>query len=139
MCCMTEEYDTKTKGQRHTSAARALGEGIYRILRHKEGKKKPHTHLIYKLEFLPEDENNEPQESLNIKHEGSFHIQIKNPAQHGSSTSQFRALQMKRQAVFVCDRSPSVPGSENIHPPSSRGVTELSSFFKRMAGASRPR
>lgn len=98
--CMTEEYDTKTKGHRHTSAARALGEGIYRILRHKEGKKKPHTHLIYKLEFPPEDECNEPQESLNIKHEGSFHIQIKNPEQHGSSTSQYRGLQSKRKAVF---------------------------------------
>ncbi|XP_004303792.1 PREDICTED: uncharacterized protein LOC101306358 [Fragaria vesca subsp. vesca] len=95
-----EEYDTKTKGHRHTSAARALGEGIYRILRHKEGKKKPHSHLIYKLEFPPEDEYNEPQESLNIKHEGSFHIQIKNPEQHGSSTSQYRGLQSKRKAVF---------------------------------------
>ncbi|KAL6134829.1 hypothetical protein ACLB2K_067057 [Fragaria x ananassa] len=95
-----EEYDTKTKGHRHTSAARALGEGIYRILRHKEGKKKPHTHLIYKLEFPPEDECNEPQESLNIKHEGSFHIQIKNPEQHGSSTSLYRGLQSKRKAVF---------------------------------------
>ncbi|CAB4302615.1 unnamed protein product [Prunus armeniaca] len=96
-----EEYDTKTEGHRHTSAARALGEGIYRIVRHKEGKKKPHTHLIYKLEFPPEDENNEPQESLNIKHEGSFHIQIKNPDQHGSSsTSQFRGLQNNRRAMF---------------------------------------
>ncbi|BBG98683.1 Mitochondrial transcription termination factor family protein [Prunus dulcis] len=96
-----EEYDTKTEGHRHTSAARALGEGIYRIVRHKEGKKKPHTHLIYKLEFPPEDENNEPQESLNIKHEGSFHIQIKNPDQHGSSsTSRFRGLQNNRRAMF---------------------------------------
>ncbi|XP_075657643.1 uncharacterized protein LOC142627649 [Castanea sativa] len=92
-----EEYDTKTKGHRQTSPARALGEGIYRILRHKPGKK-THTHLIYKLELPPQDEKNEPQELLNIEPEGSFLIQIKNPDQHG--TSQFRGLQNKRKAVF---------------------------------------
>ncbi|KAJ0084716.1 hypothetical protein Patl1_30294 [Pistacia atlantica] len=79
------------------AGARAVGEGVYRILRHSPGKKM-HTHLIYKLEFPPESKQNEPQESLNIKREGSFLIQIKNPDQHGSS--QFRGLQNKRRAVF---------------------------------------
>lgn len=97
ICCIAEEYDTITKGHHRTSPARALGEGIYRILRHKPGKK-THTHLIYKLELPPQDEKNEPQESLNIEPEGSFLIQIKNPDQHG--TSQFRGLQNKRKAVF---------------------------------------
>lgn len=97
ICCIAEEYDTKTKGHHRTSPARALGEGIYHILRHKPGKK-THTHLIYKLELPPQDEKNEPQESLNIEPEGSFLIQIKNPDQHG--TSQFRGLQNKRKAVF---------------------------------------
>ncbi|KAH9716489.1 protein kinase domain-containing protein [Citrus sinensis] len=84
-------------GHRRNSPARAVGEGVYRILRHSPGKK-THTHLIYKLEFPPEDKENETQESLNIEHEGSFLIQIKNPDQHG--TSQFRGLQNKRKAVF---------------------------------------
>ncbi|KAM0959518.1 hypothetical protein ACFX15_024091 [Malus domestica] len=89
--------DVKTALQ----GARALGEGVYRILRH-EGGKKHHTHLIYKLEFPPENESNEPQESLNIKHEGSFHIQIKNPNQHASSStsSRSRGLRNKRTANF---------------------------------------
>ncbi|GJS54235.1 2-methylene-furan-3-one reductase-like protein [Tanacetum coccineum] len=47
-----EEYETKTRGHRHKPPARALGEGVYRILRHQHKKdKKMHTHLIYKLEF----------------------------------------------------------------------------------------
>ncbi|KAI3974466.1 hypothetical protein MKX01_017959 [Papaver californicum] len=99
---VTEEYDTATRGHRHTSPARALAEGIYRILRHKPGGKKTHTHLIYKLEFPPEDEKNEPQESLNIEREGSFLIQIKNPDQHNQrgSSGRFGGLQTKRRAAF---------------------------------------
>ncbi|KAF5198606.1 F17F16.3 protein, partial [Thalictrum thalictroides] len=93
-----EEYDTTTRGHRHTSPARALGEGVYRILKHNTGRKM-HTHLIYKLEFPPEGEKNEPQESLNVEREASFIIQIKNPDQHAGS-SQFRGLNSKRKAVF---------------------------------------
>ncbi|KAL2479196.1 hypothetical protein Fot_48210 [Forsythia ovata] len=59
-----------------------------------------HTHLVYKLEYPPEDEKNEAQESLNIEREGSFLIQIKNPEQHGSTSSQFRGLDSKRKAKF---------------------------------------
>ncbi|CAI8611757.1 unnamed protein product [Vicia faba] len=90
------EYETSTKGQRHNSDARALGEGIYRILRHKAegGGKRSHTHLIYKLEFPGEGEKREPQEELNIEREGSFIIQIKNPEKGGGG------LQKKRKAVF---------------------------------------
>ncbi|KAL3739671.1 hypothetical protein ACJRO7_021002 [Eucalyptus globulus] len=95
-----EEYDTSTRGHRHTAAARALGEGVYRILRHKSKGKKAHTHLIYKLEFPPEDEKQEPQESLNVEREGSFLIQIKNPDQHGAGPSQLRGLQSKRKAAY---------------------------------------
>ncbi|XP_015571181.1 uncharacterized protein LOC8259943 isoform X2 [Ricinus communis] len=92
-----EEYDTSTRGHRHKYPARALGEGIYRILRHNPFKRM-HTHLVYKLEFPPEDEGNEPQQSLNIDRQASFVIQIKNPEQHQSS--RFRGLQNKRKAVF---------------------------------------
>lgn len=74
-----------------------MGEGVYRILRHNPGKKM-HTHLVYKLEFPPEDKQNEPQESLNIEREGYFLMQIKNPDQHGDS--QFKWLQSKHRAVF---------------------------------------
>ncbi|KAI3407847.1 uncharacterized protein J3R85_020701 [Psidium guajava] len=95
-----EEYDTSTRGHHHKAAARPFGEGVYRILRHKSPGKKAHTHLIYKLELPPEDEKQEPQESLNVEREGSFLIQIKNPDQHGAGPSQFRGLQSKRKAVF---------------------------------------
>ncbi|XP_048318176.2 uncharacterized protein LOC107428086 [Ziziphus jujuba] len=97
-----EEYDTSTRGHRHNSPARALGEGIYRILRHNPVKRM-HTHLIYKLEFPPEDEKNEPQECLNIERQASFLIQIKNPDQHAisaGSAASSRGLQNKRKAMF---------------------------------------
>ncbi|XP_009631989.1 uncharacterized protein [Nicotiana tomentosiformis] len=94
-----EEYDTSTRGHRVVAPARAVGEGIYRILRHNPGKRM-HTHLVYKLEFPAEDEKNEPQEQLNIKREGSFLIQIKNPNLHGSGKTQFRGLQNKRKSTF---------------------------------------
>ncbi|XP_059645082.1 uncharacterized protein LOC132286724 [Cornus florida] len=91
-----EEYETKTRGRRHKPPARALGEGIYRILRHTG--KKMHTHLVYKLELPPPEEKNEPQELFNIEREGSFVIQIKNPEQPGGS--HFPGLQNKRRASF---------------------------------------
>ncbi|XP_058113497.1 uncharacterized protein LOC131256598 [Magnolia sinica] len=92
------EYDTVTRGHRHKPLARALAEGVYRILRHNSGRK-VHTHLIYKLEFPPEDIENGPQEVFNIEREGSFLIQIKNPDQRTTS-SRFSSLQSKRKAVF---------------------------------------
>lgn len=96
---MAEEYETSTRGKRHTSDARAVGEGIYRILRHKaESGSRSHTHLIYKLEFPAESERNEPQEALNIEREGSFIIQIKNPEKGGGGGG--GGLKRKRKAVF---------------------------------------
>ncbi|GMH03885.1 hypothetical protein Nepgr_005724 [Nepenthes gracilis] len=92
-----EEYDTSTRGHRHRYPARAVGEGIYRIVKHKSGRSE-HTHLICKLEFPPNDKDNEPQELLNIEPEGSFLIQIKRPDQHGGS--QFSGIQSKRKAMF---------------------------------------
>ncbi|KAH9615512.1 hypothetical protein KSS87_016063, partial [Heliosperma pusillum] len=94
-----EEYDTKTRGHRKNPKARALGEGVYRILRHKYSENKMHTHLVYKLELPPKDTKNEPQDELNIEREGSFIIQVKNPEQ-GGSRSDFRGVQSKRKAVF---------------------------------------
>ncbi|GAA0157189.1 hypothetical protein LIER_43396 [Lithospermum erythrorhizon] len=106
-----EEYDTATRGHRHNPPARALGEGVYRILRHVKGRNK-HTHLIYKLEFPPEDEKNEVQESLNVEREGSFIIQIKNPSQHGSG---FRGQQSKRKALFPAKLQGKL-GNKRFHP-----------------------
>ncbi|XP_021888133.1 uncharacterized protein LOC110807331 [Carica papaya] len=94
-----EEYETATRGHRHKPGARAMGEGIYRILKHNPGRR-PHTHLIYKLEFPAEDKNKEPQEALNVEKEGSFVLQIKNPEQAAGGSSQFRGLQNKRKAAF---------------------------------------
>ncbi|WOG87227.1 hypothetical protein DCAR_0206450 [Daucus carota subsp. sativus] len=95
-----QEYDTATKGRRKNSDARAFGEGVYRILKHELGNGKMHTHLIYKLEFPGGDKRNEVQESLNVKREGSFLIQIKNPERKGGAGGGFGGLQKKRKAVF---------------------------------------
>ncbi|KAH7671654.1 Release factor protein [Dioscorea alata] len=93
-----EEYETATRGQRHKPAARAAGEGVYRILKHESGRK-THTHLIYKLELPSADKKNEPQEALNIEREASYVLQIKNPDQAAGHT-QFQGLQSKRRAAF---------------------------------------
>lgn len=96
--------------------ARAVGEGVYRILRHKPGRRM-HTHLIYKLEFPREGEGDEPQKALNIEREGSFIIQIKNPDadQPGSSSGQFRGLQSKRKASFPAHLQAQF-GHHRFHP-----------------------
>ncbi|KAJ0559923.1 hypothetical protein HanHA300_Chr06g0205801 [Helianthus annuus] len=91
-----EEYDTKTRGHRHKPAARALGEGVYRILKHHSGKKM-HTHLIYKLEFPSEGAENQPQEELNVEREASFLIQIKNPTQGQFKT---KTKKKKKKSIF---------------------------------------
>uniref|UniRef100_A0ACD5TCJ8 Uncharacterized protein n=1 Tax=Avena sativa TaxID=4498 RepID=A0ACD5TCJ8_AVESA len=95
-----EEYETKTRGKRHRQAARALGEGVYRIVKHEApGGGRAHTHLVYKLE-LPEQGADggagEPQEAMNVEPEASFLLQIKNPEQGGG----FGGLQGKRKAAF---------------------------------------
>lgn len=104
------EYDTATRGKRHQSAARAMGEGVYRILKHEGRGGRPHTHLVYKLE-LPsrggDDEGavGEPQEAMNVEPEASFLVQIKNPEQRGGGRGGgggggFGGLQGKRKAAF---------------------------------------
>uniref|UniRef100_A0A0E0CFE2 Uncharacterized protein n=1 Tax=Oryza meridionalis TaxID=40149 RepID=A0A0E0CFE2_9ORYZ len=108
-----EEYSTATRGTRRRAAARALGEGVYRILKHDSGRR-VHTHLVYKLE-LPSparrrehdaeaDEAGEPQEAMNVEPEASYLIQIKNPEQPppsgGGGDGGFRGLQSKRRAAF---------------------------------------
>ncbi|PUZ40826.1 hypothetical protein GQ55_9G454100 [Panicum hallii var. hallii] len=93
-----EEYSTATRGQRRRPAARALGEGVYRILKHESGRA-PHTHLVYKLE-LPTRGDGEPQEALNVEPEASFLVQIKNPDAPSGGGGGFRGLQSKRRAAF---------------------------------------
>jgi hypothetical protein len=65
-------YSTATRGTRHLSPARPAGEGIYAIARHDD-----HTHLAFALE-LPEQPG-EVQRDLNIPHEGSYIITVRNP------------------------------------------------------------
>lgn len=99
-----EEYATATRGPRHRPAARALGEGVYRILKHDSGRR-VHTHLIYKLE-LPSPSRHkhhaaeQPQEAMHVEPEASFLIQIKNPDQPAGGGERFRGLQSKRRAAF---------------------------------------
>ncbi|GJN18973.1 hypothetical protein PR202_gb06196 [Eleusine coracana subsp. coracana] len=97
-----EEYSTATRGQRRRPAARALGEGVYRILKHESGRRAAtHTHLVYKLE-LPLRGPGEPQDALNVEPEASFLVQVKNPdpPSSGSGGGGFRGLQNKRRAAF---------------------------------------
>ena len=95
--------------QLNQSAARALGEGVYRIVKHdapggRGGR--THTHLVYKLELpLPsaqgsEDGVGEPQDAMNVEPEASFLVQIKNPAQGGGRGGRFGGLQGKRKAAY---------------------------------------
>ncbi|GFP54664.1 hypothetical protein ACSS6W_002501 [Trichoderma asperelloides] len=67
-----EEYETKTKGTRHTPAATPIGEGVYAITT--TGRE---SHLVYLL-TLPQ-KLGEVQEALNLKEQGSFIISTKNP------------------------------------------------------------
>ncbi|EER97581.1 hypothetical protein SORBI_3002G383500 [Sorghum bicolor] len=102
-----EEYSTATRGKRHRPAARALGEGVYRILKHESSggrRRSPqsHTHLVYKLE-LPTRGAGEPQEAMNVEPEASFLVQVKNPdppSGGGRDDGGFRGLQNKRRAAF---------------------------------------
>jgi hypothetical protein len=65
-------YQTKTRGERIQPPARPVAEGAYVIARHGD-----HTHLAYRLE-LP-DGRGGPQLELNIEHEASYIISVKNP------------------------------------------------------------
>src|SRR5690606_10254927 len=67
-----DTYDTKTRGTRTRPAARPAGEGVYRLVRHKN-----HTHLVYALE-LPE-ELGAVQKALGIEPEASYVVTVKNP------------------------------------------------------------
>ena len=65
-------YETKTRGQRHLSAVRPIGEGVYRIVRHDT-----HTHFAYALE-LPRSPG-EAQAAFNLEEQASYIISVKNP------------------------------------------------------------
>ncbi|EYU29530.1 hypothetical protein ABFS82_13G065100 [Erythranthe guttata] len=119
-----EEYETRTRGHRHLPDSRAVGEGVYRILRH-TGKKGMHTHLIYKLKFPAEEKvrhgeeddesSSSPQEALNIAQEASFIIQIKSPDQHKSTAGRLRGLDNKRKAAFPAHLQ-GLFGHQRYHP-----------------------
>jgi hypothetical protein len=83
-------YRTKTRGERLEPAARAAGEGVYRILRHGD-----HTHLVYALE-LPKA-TGDVQEQLEIEPEASYIISIANPERSAPKAS---GLGKARQADY---------------------------------------
>jgi hypothetical protein len=85
-----ESYSTKTRGRRTRPAARPLGEGVYRIVRH-EG----HTHLIYALE-LPE-RLGAAQKEFDIQKEASYVLTIANPER---SSPPAAGLSKVRRASF---------------------------------------
>lgn len=67
-----EEYETKTKGTRHTPAATPIGEGVYAITTTGRA-----SHLAYMI-TIPE-KLGEVQKDLGVKEQGSFIISTKNP------------------------------------------------------------
>jgi hypothetical protein len=67
-------YETRTRGRRDQPPARPAAEGSYVLARHDD-----HTHLAYQLE-LP-GRLGPPQRELNIEHEASYIISVKNPQQ----------------------------------------------------------
>jgi hypothetical protein len=67
-----DEYETKTRGTRHTPAATPIGEGVYAITT--TGRE---SHLVYLL-TIPE-ELGEVQEEMGLKGRGSFIISTRNP------------------------------------------------------------
>ncbi|EHK23780.1 uncharacterized protein TRIVIDRAFT_37177 [Trichoderma virens Gv29-8] len=67
-----EEYETKTKGTRHTPAATPIGEGVYAITTTGRA-----SHLVYMI-TIPE-KLGEVQKDLGVKERGSFIISTKNP------------------------------------------------------------
>ncbi|KAL3721245.1 hypothetical protein ACJRO7_005972 [Eucalyptus globulus] len=108
--CLLQRSTTLARGDtatrlwpEHVGRGR-VGRGgvVYRIVRHKPSGKRAPTHLIYRLEFPPEEEKQEPQESPNVRREGSFLIQIKNPEQqHGKRKAVFPAhLHLHLQGQF---------------------------------------
>ncbi|KAL6888649.1 hypothetical protein ACP4OV_009675 [Aristida adscensionis] len=110
-----EEYSTATRGKRKRPAARALGEGVYRMVKHEAaagsgggGGRRAHTHLVYKLELPPRGAG-EPQEAMNVEPEASFLVQVKNPdpppsggrrGGGGDGGGGFRGVQGKRRAAY---------------------------------------
>jgi hypothetical protein len=87
-----QTYKTKTRGERHTPAARPAGEGVYRIIRH-DG----HTHLAYALELPKPKKEGEVQEALDIERDASYIISVKNP-ERGSPL--YAGLSEERQAHY---------------------------------------
>ncbi|RFU78996.1 hypothetical protein TARUN_3227 [Trichoderma arundinaceum] len=75
-----EDYETKTKGTRHTPAATPIGEGVYAITT--TGRE---SHLVY-MTTIPE-ELGEVQKDLGVKEQGSFIISTKNPEYPGPATA----------------------------------------------------
>ncbi|PSC68044.1 Apurinic endonuclease-redox [Micractinium conductrix] len=71
-----QSYETKTRGTRHVGAARAVGQGTYGIVSHKD-----HVNLVYKLEVPAEP--GEAQLEFTIGTMGSFVFAVKNPAGRG--------------------------------------------------------
>ncbi|HYG98257.1 MAG TPA: hypothetical protein VD837_03940 [Terriglobales bacterium] len=67
-----EDYQTKTRGERHQPAVRPAAEGRYAIVRHEN-----HTHLAYALE-LPR-KTGKAQEEFQIEDQGSYIVSVKNP------------------------------------------------------------
>lgn len=93
-----KSYPTKTRGERQEPAARAAGEGVYRLLSHRD-----HSHLVYALE-LPRRPG-EAQAELGIADQASYIISIKNPAKGspagaGLSGGQKAALPQTLQKLF---------------------------------------
>ncbi|KAH6643767.1 tetrapyrrole biosynthesis, uroporphyrinogen III synthase [Boeremia exigua] len=75
------EYNTQTKGTRHTDPVTPVAEGVYLITRTEDAT----THLAYST-TIP-SEIGQVQEDLGIKDQGSFVISVKNPERSGPASA----------------------------------------------------
>ena len=125
-----ETYETKTRGKRHLPAARPIGEGIYRILRHGN-----HTHFVYALE-LPA-KSGEAQRAFHLAEQASYIISIKNPEKGSPLDAGLpeeqeahlpRALQDKFRDRRFCEADPpeflNYPGTEFVLISTAENVAE---------------
>lgn len=104
-----EDYQTKTRGERHLPAARPAGEGKYRIVRHDD-----HTHLAYNE--LPK-EPGEVQKAFHIEDEASYIVSVKNPER---PTPKNAGLQSEQKADLPKDLMERFQGRRfvDVDPPS---------------------
>ncbi|OJT04486.1 hypothetical protein TRAPUB_4756 [Trametes pubescens] len=85
-----KEYETKTRGTRHQSAARLAARGAYAIVNNEAARtpSQRETHFGYHLSHPDDEHFGEVQQTLGIQQASSFVLQVKNPLAPASGPGQ---------------------------------------------------